>query len=45
MTHADWPAVEAIYAEGIAAPQATFETTPPSSSSGEGVRPHGSDPT
>jgi L-amino acid N-acyltransferase YncA len=26
----DWPAVEAIYAAGIASGQATFETTPPS---------------
>ena len=26
----DWPAVEAIYAEGIATGQATFETAPPS---------------
>ena len=30
MTAEDWPAVEAIYAEGIATGQATFETTTPS---------------
>jgi L-amino acid N-acyltransferase YncA len=30
MTSEDWPAVEAIYAEGIATHQATFETTTPS---------------
>ena len=30
MTAADWPAVEAIYAEGIATRNATFETTTPS---------------
>ncbi len=30
MTHADWPAVEAIYAAGIATGEATFETEPPS---------------
>jgi L-amino acid N-acyltransferase YncA len=30
MTNADWPAVEAIYAEGIATGDATFETEPPS---------------
>jgi L-amino acid N-acyltransferase YncA len=30
MTAADWPAVEAIYAEGIATGDATFETAPPS---------------
>jgi L-amino acid N-acyltransferase YncA len=30
MKHDDWPAVEAIYAEGIATGDATFETTPPS---------------
>jgi L-amino acid N-acyltransferase YncA len=30
MTEDDWPAVEAIYAEGIATGEATFETTPPS---------------
>ncbi len=30
MTPADWPAVEAIYAEGIATGDATFETEPPS---------------
>jgi phosphinothricin acetyltransferase len=30
LTPADWPAVEAIYAEGIATGEATFETTPPS---------------
>ena len=29
MTHDDWPAVEAIYAEGIATRAATFETEPP----------------
>jgi len=29
MTSADWPAVEAIYAEGIATRQATFETKTP----------------
>ncbi len=29
MTPADWPAVEAIYAEGIATRGATFETEPP----------------
>jgi L-amino acid N-acyltransferase YncA len=29
LTHEDWPAVERIYAEGIATGQATFETTPP----------------
>ena len=29
MTPDDWPAVEAIYAEGIATRQATFETAPP----------------
>jgi len=29
MTPADWPAVQAIYAEGIAARGATFETEPP----------------
>jgi L-amino acid N-acyltransferase YncA len=29
MTRGDWPAVEAIYAEGIATRQATFETAPP----------------
>jgi L-amino acid N-acyltransferase YncA len=30
MTPADWPAVAAIYAEGIATGDATFETAPPS---------------
>ncbi len=30
MTREDWPAVERIYAEGIATGQATFETEPPS---------------
>jgi L-amino acid N-acyltransferase YncA len=30
MTRRDWPAVEAIYAEGIATRLATFETTTPS---------------
>jgi phosphinothricin acetyltransferase len=30
MTREDWAAVEAIYAEGIATRQATFETSPPS---------------
>lgn len=30
LTREDWPAVEAIYAEGIATRQATFETTTPS---------------
>jgi len=30
MTPADWPAVEAIYAAGIATGDATFETEPPS---------------
>jgi len=30
MTSADWPAVESIYAEGIATRQATFETVTPS---------------
>lgn len=30
MTSEDWPAVEAIYAEGIATGEATFETEPPS---------------
>jgi phosphinothricin acetyltransferase len=30
MTAEDWPAVEAIYAEGIATGHATFETTTPS---------------
>ena len=29
MTPEDWPAVEAIYAEGIATRQATFETATP----------------
>jgi L-amino acid N-acyltransferase YncA len=29
MTHEDWPAVEAIYAAGIATGDATFETSPP----------------
>jgi L-amino acid N-acyltransferase YncA len=29
LTREDWPAVEAIYAEGIATRQATFETAPP----------------
>jgi phosphinothricin acetyltransferase len=29
MTAADWPQVRAIYAEGIASGQATFETEPP----------------
>jgi L-amino acid N-acyltransferase YncA len=29
MTRDDWPAVEAIYAEGIATRQATFEAAPP----------------
>jgi len=29
MVPADWPAVEAIYAEGIATRSATFETEPP----------------
>lgn len=29
MSVADWPAVRAIYAEGIATGQATFETNPP----------------
>jgi L-amino acid N-acyltransferase YncA len=29
MSGADWPAVEAIYAEGIATGNATFETSPP----------------
>lgn len=29
MAQADWPAVEAIYAAGIAGGQATFETAPP----------------
>jgi phosphinothricin acetyltransferase len=31
MTPADWPAVERIYAEGIATRNATFETSPPES--------------
>jgi L-amino acid N-acyltransferase YncA len=30
MTRGDWPAVEAIYADGIATGDATFETSPPS---------------
>jgi L-amino acid N-acyltransferase YncA len=30
MRRSDWPAVEAIYAEGIATGNATFETAPPS---------------
>ena len=30
MTEADWPAVAAIWAEGIATGNATFETEPPS---------------
>ncbi|MGH3133575.1 MAG: GNAT family N-acetyltransferase [Gaiellaceae bacterium] len=30
MTRDDWPAVEAIYADGIATGDATFETEPPS---------------
>ena len=30
MTDTDWPAVEAIYAAGIATGNATFETVPPS---------------
>jgi L-amino acid N-acyltransferase YncA len=30
MTSDDWPAVEAIYADGIATGEATFETEPPS---------------
>jgi phosphinothricin acetyltransferase len=30
MTGADWPAVERIYAEGIATGDATFDTEPPS---------------
>ncbi len=30
MTEADWPRVAAIWAEGIATGQATFETAPPS---------------
>jgi L-amino acid N-acyltransferase YncA len=30
MTRDDWPAVEAIYAAGIATGDATFETSPPS---------------
>jgi L-amino acid N-acyltransferase YncA len=30
MTRADWPAVQAIYAAGIATGEATFETEPPS---------------
>lgn len=30
MTPADWPAVEAIFVEGIATGDATFETAPPS---------------
>ena len=29
LTHRDWPAVEAIYAAGIATGNATFETEPP----------------
>ena len=29
LTYEDWPAVERIYAEGIATGQATFETAPP----------------
>jgi phosphinothricin acetyltransferase len=29
LAHADWPAVEEIYAEGIATRNATFETEPP----------------
>jgi L-amino acid N-acyltransferase YncA len=29
LTRDDWPAVEAIYTEGIATRQATFETAPP----------------
>jgi L-amino acid N-acyltransferase YncA len=29
LTRDDWPAVEAIYADGIATRQATFETAPP----------------
>jgi L-amino acid N-acyltransferase YncA len=29
LTHVDWPAVEAIYADGIATGAATFETEPP----------------
>jgi L-amino acid N-acyltransferase YncA len=30
MTRADWPAVEGIYADGIATRNATFDTAPPS---------------
>jgi L-amino acid N-acyltransferase YncA len=37
MTAADWPAVQAIYAAGIATGDATFETEPPS---WEQSRPH-----
>ncbi|HJR94552.1 MAG TPA: GNAT family N-acetyltransferase [Gaiellaceae bacterium] len=40
MTRDDWPAVEAIYAEGIATRQATFETVPPSWAEFEASRLH-----
>ncbi len=30
MTHADWPSVKAIFGDGIATGDATFETEPPS---------------
>lgn len=42
MTAADWPQVRAIYAEGIASGQATFETEPPEWEAWDaGHLPHG----
>ena len=38
MTEADWPRVEAIYAEGIETGDATFETEPPSWEEFDAVR-------
>jgi L-amino acid N-acyltransferase YncA len=38
MTRDDWPAVERIYADGIATGQATFETAPPSWEEFDGSR-------
>lgn len=38
MTEHDWPAVEAIYAAGIAGGNATFETTPPTWSQFDATR-------
>src|SRR3954451_23084545 len=44
MTEADWPQVAAIWAEGIATGNATFETEPPSWSAFDATRRGGGGP-